>query len=58
MPIYQFKCPECKGNMERLQKSSDAAPECPQCDVPMEKQVTAPGGFDLRGNGWYSKGTA
>ncbi len=31
MPIYEYACTHCGNEFERLVRSSDAAPECPQC---------------------------
>jgi putative FmdB family regulatory protein len=54
MPIYAYKCSDCGGETEVLQKVSDALLiECPRCGRPsLVKQVTA-AGFQLKGSGWY-----
>lgn len=61
MPIYSYKCSSCGVSFDRLVKSSqaDQAQPCPACSTEgAQRQVTAPGGFDLKGTGWYSKGSA
>lgn len=53
MPLYQYKCTACGHSFEKLQKHSDPSPLCPDCNKATEKQLTAPGHFDLRGGGYY-----
>jgi len=59
MPIYTFKCPECEKVSEHLVKV-DGVVECPDCKIPMGKQIEAPHidkyglqkfMFNARGNG-------
>lgn len=57
MPLFSFKCPTCKTEVERIVKSDVTFVECPNCSDKALKQLSAPGGFDLRGDGWY-KGNA
>ena len=54
MPIYAYRCAECGGAHDALQKMSDAPlVDCPACGKPaLVKQVTA-AGFQLKGSGWY-----
>lgn len=42
MPIYQFKCPECGHEQEKLQKHADAPPSCPEGHGATIKQLTTP----------------
>lgn len=56
MPIYDFKCGNCKKEFERLVKMNQEKTECPECKSEAEKVVSKPGGsggFVLKGNGWY-----
>ena len=57
MPIYAYKCERCGEVLEVLQKLGSGAPACPKqtpfVEHKMVKQLTAPGGFDLRGGGYY-----
>jgi putative FmdB family regulatory protein len=61
MPIYAFKCKTCDRQWDDLM-SYDASEKleliaCPTChEFTVEKQVTAPGMFDLKGGGWYKPG--
>jgi putative FmdB family regulatory protein len=57
MPLYSFKCSTCNAATERIVKSDVTYVECPNCSGKAEKQLSAPGGFDLKGDGWY-KGNA
>ena len=57
MPLYEFKCPTCKLKIERIVKSDVTEVQCPECEDIAVKQLSAPGGFDLKGDGWY-KGNA
>ena len=56
MPIYSYRCTSCGFEDDVMQKM-DAAPlhECPACKTAtFAKQLTAPGGFMLKGGGWYA----
>jgi putative FmdB family regulatory protein len=57
MPIYVYHCEKCYAEKEMLKRVGDTDPEiCDKCAIPMEKQLTAPGSFNLKGNGWYKGG--
>ena len=51
MPLYEYECKACGRRAEALQKHSDPAPVCPQCDEAMKKRISV-GSFSLRGEGW------
>ena len=52
MPIYEYRCDECKGKVEELQRSSeDSAPVC--CGIPMRKLPTFIAMFKMKGMGGY-----
>ncbi len=56
MPLYEYKCLECKRHTEKIQKFSD--PEitvCPQCGGVLERVITAPA-IAFKGGGWYADG--
>jgi len=42
MPIYQYKCPECGEELEKLQKLTDAPPSCQKGHGAMQKQFSTP----------------
>lgn len=59
MPLYVYKCSQCGGTVEKLQKFSDAALEdCPICkgQHTLSKQISTGTGFLLKGHGWYRPG--
>lgn len=54
MPLYSFKCQKCNYTFTVLQRFDDPEPYCPECgSVKTDKQVTAPGGFEFKGGGFY-----
>lgn len=54
MPIYEYACPACGHQFEKLQKMGAAAPTCPACgDAGPERKVSL-SAFHLKGSGWYS----
>ncbi len=55
MPIYNFKCPECGHELERLMKMDDAWPKCPKCGWFMDKLMSVTS-FILNGNNWEKDG--
>ena len=53
MPIYEYRCPECGLDFEKIQKIGADAPPCPSCGfVDVKKKVSA-SAFVLKGSGWY-----
>jgi len=53
MPVYEYKCVECKEKFEFMQKISDEPKvECPDCGGKLKKAVSL-GSFSLKGKGWY-----
>jgi putative FmdB family regulatory protein len=52
MPIYTFKCPECKSIIEikRTIAERNVPPECPDCEIPADR-VYLPQNFNMNGNG-------
>lgn len=57
MPIYTYKCtnPGCEHTYDKLVRMADGdKPQaCPKCQEEGKRQLTAPGGFDLKGGGYY-----
>ena len=57
MPIYEYRCPLCGLELEKLQRMKDPPPQCPDCaregqkTVRMDKQVSR-FDFHLKGGGW------
>lgn len=49
MPLFDFKCPDC-GDITELRVGSEETPECPKCQVPLEKLPAVFGGYKIRGD--------
>ena len=53
MPIYEYKCDNCGGIEEVLQKSTDQPlTQCNRCDGKLHK-IISQSTFHLKGSGWY-----
>lgn len=61
MPIYEYKCPECGAETEKLQRMDEPPPTCEGTEeaehkpVEMTRKVSG-GSFILKGGGWASDG--
>ena len=54
MPLYDYLCEECGGELEKLQKTSESpAPDCPECGTLMIK-VPSTFAFKFK-NPWVSQ---
>ena len=54
MPIYEYRCNECKHDVEVLQKLSDPPlVTCPACGKDALQKLVSAAGFQLKGSGWY-----
>lgn len=44
MPVYEYKCVECKNEFEELLSLSDYSPirVCPECNAPSTRKLSAP----------------
>ncbi len=43
MPIYDYRCPQCGYQRERMQSMNAPPPDCPTCSDTMERWIkTAP----------------
>lgn len=54
MPIYEYACPSCGHEFEKIVKIKAPNPPCPSCegtDVAKKLSLSA---FHLKGGGWYS----
>lgn len=58
MPLYSYKCYTCDYEFEMLlAHDDDTSPPCPNCEEQLcIRQMSAPGGFQLKGEGFYKKG--
>lgn len=54
MPIYEYRCEECRHQFDTLQKmSADPLTECPACGKSALKKAITAAAFHLKGGGWY-----
>ncbi|MFP5415415.1 MAG: FmdB family zinc ribbon protein [Actinomycetes bacterium] len=54
MPTYQYRCTDCAGELEIVQKFTDASlTECPSCDGDLRKVFNAVG-VVFKGSGFYA----
>ncbi len=53
--LYSYRCTKCLLEFEMLLEYKDSkTAECPVCHELGEKMITAPAGFQLKGNGFYA----
>lgn len=59
MPIFTYACPNCRFELDQLQKRDEPAPRCPECKEAIMERTIGLSHFRLRGPGWtgsnYSK---
>ena len=56
MPLYEYKCKQCKKHTEKIQKFSDPEiTKCPHCGGPLERVVSA-AAISFKGGGWFKDG--
>lgn len=54
MPIYEYRCPSCSNEFEKIQKVNADAPPCPACGSTDAERKVSLSSFHLKGNGWYT----
>jgi putative FmdB family regulatory protein len=54
MPIFEYHCPKCGANFEKIVRSSDAQVPCP-CGHELKRQI-GKSNFQLKGTGWFKDG--
>jgi len=53
MPIYEYKCQDCRKKFEKIQKVSDPpCKKCPACGGKLKKLVSSPA-IQFKGKGFY-----
>lgn len=53
MPLYEYRCRQCRSHLEMLQKVGDKPLKlCPQCGGELEKLIS-PAAIQFKGSGWY-----
>jgi len=54
MPTYEYRCPTCKKDFEKVQKMSEPPrADCPSCGAPAERRLSAGAGLLFKGSGFY-----
>lgn len=54
MPLYEYKCSECKHHFELLQSfNAEKTQACPVCGSKSDRLMSL-GSFVLKGGGWYA----
>jgi putative FmdB family regulatory protein len=61
MPIFEFRCKTCGRTWDELTSYDQSIKlddrSCPTChEFTVERAVTAPGFFNMKGEGFYKKG--
>ena len=57
MPIYEYRCNDCKKTFEVIQKfSDDPIKECIHCSGVKVKKLISQSSFILKGGGWFQDG--
>ncbi len=53
MPLYEYRCEDCKEIIEIIQKFSDAPlSKCEECGGALER-LLSPSAIQFKGSGWY-----
>ena len=54
MPTYDYRCKQCGHHFEMFLGINDTSEiKCPNCEGLAERQLSAEGGFLLKGKGFY-----
>ena len=54
MPIYEYRCPDCGHEFEKIQSfSDDPVKDCPSCGAQDVRKKISLSAFSLKGSGWY-----
>jgi putative FmdB family regulatory protein len=54
MPTYEYRCPACQHEFEKLQKMSDEpVAACPACGAAAERLLSGGAGLLFKGSGFY-----
>ncbi len=54
MPIYEYACPSCGHEFEKIVRYKDPSPPCPECASAEVQKKLSLSAFHLKGGGWYS----
>ena len=54
MPTYEYRCPSCKYEFEKLQSMSDEPiKKCPKCGKKVQRLMGSGSGIVFKGSGFY-----
>ncbi len=54
MPTYEYRCPRCGHEYEKMQKISDSTnAKCPECGARGKRLISSGGGIVFKGSGFY-----
>jgi putative FmdB family regulatory protein len=54
MPTYEYRCPACQHEFEKLQKmSEEPVAACPECGAAAERLLSGGAGLLFKGSGFY-----
>jgi putative FmdB family regulatory protein len=54
MPTYEYRCPACQHEFEKLQKmSEEPVATCPECGAAAERLLSGGAGLLFKGSGFY-----
>ena len=54
MPTYQYKCPKCGHEYDKVQKITDQTrAKCPKCGTKGERMISGGVGVVFKGSGFY-----
>jgi putative FmdB family regulatory protein len=54
VPIYEYRCPDCGYEFEKIQSfSDDPIKACPTCESQDVRKKISLSAFSLKGSGWY-----
>lgn len=54
MPTYEYRCPKCRHEFEKLQRMSEKpVSKCPKCGAKPERLIGAGAGLIFKGSGFY-----
>ena len=53
MPLYEYHCPDCDRNFEKIVSFSAPNPDCPNCASANANKLLSAPAFRLKGSGWY-----
>jgi len=56
MPLFEFKCKTCEKTFEKIQKSDEPNPPCPENKDHETEKLISRASFVLMGGGWYKDG--